>query len=187
MEKNLNAINFHFSPWQHASTPGQEVQRQVRPGPCWCSTRWQWCDRRSATSVQGEKSTRSCWGCKAKLAWSEMIWNRWVILNPNLQYFFASERDWRYSRPLPMFAFDDWVRGLLGNHVHWVEGRVEGPILSTLSSTCRGWKRNLFSSCYFWNETTNWWNQFYTLFQYWPFFCLAGTTLVIGGNTKGRC
>ena len=69
------------------STPGQEVQRQVRPGPCWCSTRWQWCDRRSATSVQGEKSTRSCWGCKAKLAWSEMIWNRWVILNPNLQYF----------------------------------------------------------------------------------------------------
>ena len=31
-----------------------------------------------------------------------------------------------------MFAFDDWVRGLLGNHAHWVEGRVEGPILSTL-------------------------------------------------------
>ena len=26
----------------------------------------------------------------------------------------------------------------LGNHAHWVEGRVEGPILSTLSSTCRG-------------------------------------------------
>ena len=61
-----------------------------------------------------------------------MIWNRWGILNPNLQYFFASERDWRYSRPLPMFAFDDWMRGLLGNHAHWVEGRVEGPILSTL-------------------------------------------------------
>ena len=55
-----------------------------------------------------------------------------MILNPNLQYFFASERDWRYSRPLPMFAFDDWMRGLLGNHAHWVEGRVEGPILSTL-------------------------------------------------------
>ena len=29
------------SPWQHASTTGQEVQRQVRPDPCWCSTRWQ--------------------------------------------------------------------------------------------------------------------------------------------------
>ena len=39
-----------------------------------------------------------------------------MILNPNLQYFFASERDWMYSRPLPMFASDDWVRGLLGNH-----------------------------------------------------------------------
>ena len=45
----------------------------------------------------------------------------------------------------------------------------------------------LFSSCYFWNETTNWWNKFYTLFQYWPFFCFSGTTLVIGGSTKGRC
>ena len=43
----------------------------------------------------------------------------------------------------------------------------------------------LFSSCYFWNETTNWWNKFYTLFQYWPFSCFAGTTLVIGGSTKG--
>ena len=55
-----------------------------------------------------------------------------MISNPNLQYFFALERDWRYFRPLLMFALDDWVRGLLGNHAHWVEGRVEGPILSTL-------------------------------------------------------
>ena len=97
--------NFHFSPWQHASTPGQEVQRQVRPGPCWCSTRWQWCDRRSATSVQGEKSTRSCWGCKAKLAWSEMIWNRWVILNPNLQYFFCFRTRLEVLSPSPDVCF----------------------------------------------------------------------------------
>ena len=44
--------------------------------------------------------------------------------------------------------------------------------VNSLSST----PKNLFSSCYFWNETTNWWNKFYTLFQYWPFSCFAGTT-----------
>ena len=83
-----------------------------------------------------------------------------------------------------MFALDDWVRGLLGNHAHRVEGPVEGPILSTLYHL----HQKIFSPVVISEmrrqiDETN----FTLCSNAGLFFCFAGTTLVIGGSTKGRC
>ena len=87
-----------------------------------------------------------------------------------------------------MFASDDWVRGLLGNHAP-CGSRValKVPFCQLYHLHAEG-EKEIFSPVVISEMRRQIDETNFTLCSNTGlFFCRAGTTLVIGGNTKGRC